>query len=334
MTLGCAGFDAGLNLTCEGFEWFKILITDVELASCLSFDALVTFSVTQTCSSKTITLEPNVRFGDTACFALHLAWDYTGTSTDFSLNSLKVNGLSLSYTWNGLTFFGATSFNPIYGSLGGYYLADPVKSPKTYGFFVPDTSFSKTDFCMDHTTCGAGWGKGYYVQVCYPEEYYDIWELFGLQATGDGCCGGNYSWEVDFCFGDRKTLIADSFWFWYKDEDGNSYQYNEGTPATRTEPAVSGSAKPYCEDDDVTYGVAYYDALGNSLFGWVKTDADLTLPIWANFDLAFSVALDVYGCLVLSRRLVLSLSLRTQDSHERRFNTDARLRSPELCRAW
>ncbi len=294
MTLGCAGFDAGLSLTCDGFDWFKVLITDIELAPCVSFDALITFSVTQTCSSKTITLEPNVRFGDTACFTLRLAWDYAGTSTDFSLNALKVNGLSVSYTWNDLSFFSATSFNPVYGSLGGYYLADPVKSPKTYGFFVPDTSFAETTFSTDYTCCAVP-GDGYYMQVCYPEEYYDIWEMFAIQATGDGCCGGDYSWEADFYFGDRKVLIADSFWFWYKDEDGNSYEYNKGTPATRTEPVVLGSGTPYCEDDAVTYGVAYYDAPGDSLFGWVKTEVEAVVPIFSSFDVTFGSVVTVYG---------------------------------------
>ena len=89
-------------------------------------------------------------------------------------------------------------------------------------------------------------------------------------------------------------MIVDSFWFWYKDEDGNSYQYNPGTPATRTEPAVV-TAPPFCEDDDVTYGVAYYDAPGNTLFGWVKTDASFTFPIGPDFNLSFSAAFDVYG---------------------------------------
>jgi hypothetical protein len=295
ISLGCAQFDAGLNITCEGFDWFKVLITDIELSSYLSFDTLITFSVTQTGTSKTITLEPDIKIGDTTCVTLHLAWDYTETTANFSIDALKVNGFSTSYAGNGFTFFSATSFNPIYESSGGYYLGAPVASPTTYGFFVPDKNFAKTDFCMDAATCGANWGKGYYVQVCYPEEYYDIWELMGFRVTGDGCCGEDYSWQVLLYFGDRKTLIADSFWFWYKDEDGNSYQYNPGTPATRTEPFVSGSGRPYCEDNDVSYGVAYYDTFGNSLFGVVKVEANAVIPVFSSFNLTSGIALTVYG---------------------------------------
>lgn len=289
MNLGCANFDVGLSLDCSvGFEWLKILLTDMELSPSLSFDALLEFGFNQTGSYKAIAIEPKVKIGNTGCFSFQLALDYTGTTTAFSLNALKINGISMSYSWNGLAFTSVTSFNPVYGSLGGYYLADDVASPTTYGFFIPDKNFTKDKF--DTST-----GKGYYTQVCFPEEYYDLWEMLILEGQGDGCCGGRYNWAIKTYFGDRKVLIADSFWFWYKDEDGHSYQYNPGTPATRTEPAVLGSGAPYCEDDDVTYGVAYYDAPGDTLFGWVKTDAELYIPISANFDLTFSMAVNVYG---------------------------------------
>jgi len=289
MSLGCAEFDVGLNITCEGFDWLKVLITDIELAPCVSFDMLITFET----QSKSMTIEPNVRFGDTACFTVHLVLDYGGNVTGFSLDALKINGFSMSYTWNGITFASATSFNPVYESLGGYYLGPPVNSPTTYGFFVLDKNFAKTEFCIG-TGCAAGTGSGYYMQVCYPEEYYVIWELYTIKTSGDGCCGGDYSWEVDFYFGDRKVLIADSFWFWYKDDEGNSYQYNSGSPAVVTAPTVTGSP-PYCEDDDVNYGVAYYDADENALFGLVKTDVDVVIPISASFDLTFGTAINIYG---------------------------------------
>ena len=289
VTLGCAKFDAGLNITCEGFNWLKILVTDIELSPFVGFDALVTFSITQTASQKTISLEPDILFGDTGCFTFHLAWDYTGTATDFSLQGLIINGISMSYTWNGLTFTSATSFNPVLGP-SGYYLAADVNSPTTYGFFVPDKSFSKDKF-------NTSTGEGYYRQVCYPEEYYDIWEMFTIETSGDGCCGGDYEWKVNTYFGDRKSLIVDSFWFYYKDEDGNFYVYNTGSsnPAVITPPTVSGSAAPYCEDDDVSYGVAYYDADENTMFGWVKTDADVVVPISASIHLRFGIALNTYG---------------------------------------
>jgi len=287
MNLGCAEFDVGLKFTCAGFDWFKILITGAELSSCISFDALITFGITQTQSYKAIAIEPKVKIGNTGCFSFQLALDYTGTTTAFSLNALKINGISMSYSWNGLTFTSVTSFNPVYESLGGYYLAAPVASHTTYGFFIPDKNFTKDKFNIT--------GEGYYTQVCFPEEYYDIWEMFILEGSGDGCCSGTYNWEIKTYFGDRKVLIADSFWFWYKDEDGHSYQYNPATPATRTEPAVLGSGAPYCEDDDVSYGVAYYDAAENALFGLVKSEIEAVIPIFSSFDVTFSSAITVYG---------------------------------------
>jgi len=286
LSLGCVDFDAGLSFDCSmGFEWLKILLIDIQVSPSLSYDALLDFGFNQTGSYKLLTIEPKLHLGPACCLTFHLDLD---SAPAYFLDALKINGISMSHTWNGVTFTSLTSFNPVYESLGGYYLADDVASPTTYGFFVPDTIFPKTAF--DSTT-----GVGYYTLVCFPEEYYDIWEMFIIEGQGDGCCGGTYNWAIKTYFGDRWLMIVDSFWFWYKDEDGNSYQYNPGTPATRTEPVVRGSAPPYCEDDAVTYGVGYYDAPENTLFEWVKTDVNLTLPLWANFRLSLSAAFDVYG---------------------------------------
>ena len=296
MTLGCANVDLGLSFSRDGFDWLNILLTDIDIEGLplLSFDTLVTFA-TQT---KLIVVEPTIMFGANGCFTFHLALDWS--LTGFSVNGLIINGFSMSYVWNGIAFASATSFNPVYESLGGYYLAAPVRSPTTYGFFVPDKYFSKDSFSVD-IDCTASTGTGYYKQICFPEEYYEIWEKFSIQASSDGCCGGKTQWKVTAYFGHRKAMIADSFWFWYKDEDGNSYQYNAWTPATRTEPVVSD-----CEDDAVTYGVAYYDADGNTLFGLVKTDIDVIIPISTSIDLAFGTTIDVYGWEGL--KLGLSLS--------------------------
>ena len=58
---------------------------------------------------------------------------------------------------------------------------------------------------------------------------------------------------------------------------------------------ISGSAKPYCEDNDVTYGVAYYDALGNTLLGWVKAEANAVIPIFSSVNVTPGIAFTVYG---------------------------------------
>ncbi len=282
MSLGCAQFDVGLNMTHEGFDWFKILVTDIELFPFLYLDTLITFTTT----SQEIVLEPALCLGDTGSVTLHLDLDWN--AADASLNGLIFNGISMSCNWSGLTFSSATSFNPVLAP-SGYYLAADVNSPTTYGFFVPDKNFAKEEFSC--TT-----GVGYYAEVCYPEEYYNIWEMLTIESSTEGCRDEDCKWEVNTYFGDRQILIADSFWFWYKDEDGESYKYNtEDTPAKVTAPIVSGSAKPYCEDDNVSYGVAYYDADENTMLGWVKTDVDLVIPLSPGVQLAFGAAVSVYG---------------------------------------
>jgi len=295
MMLGCANIDLGLSLSYDGFDWLKILLTDIDIEGLplLSFGTSVTFAT----QAKSIVVEPTITVGANGCFTFHLALDRS--LTGFSVNGLIINGFSMTYVWNGITFTSATSFNPVYESLGGYYLAAPVKSPTTYGFFVPDKEFSKDSFSVDIGCC-ANTGTGYYKQICFPEEYYEIWEAFSIQASSDGCCGGISRLKVTPYFGHHKALIADSFWFWYKDEDGNSYQYNPLTPATRTEPVLSD-----CEDDAVTYGAAYCDTDGNSLFDLVKTDVDVAIPISTSIDLSFGTTINVYGW----ERLELGFSL-------------------------
>lgn len=288
MDFGCADVDLGLNITCGGFDWVKVLLTDIELAPCLTLDALITFE-TQT---KSITMEPLVTLEAGGCFAFKVLCDYTVTNGAFSIDGLKINGISMSYSWNGVSFSSATSFNPVLGP-SGYYLAADVNSPTTYGFFIPDKNFSKDKFNTNTR-------DGYYTQVCYPEEYYDIWEMFTIETTGDGCCGGSYDFKVNTYFGDRKVLVADSFWFWYKDEDGKSFSYNTvGAVAAGASlvqaPTVSGSGVPYCEDNDVNYGVAYYDADEDTLFEWVKTDAEIIVPVSTAIELTFGVDVTTYG---------------------------------------
>ena len=279
ITFGCAQVDVGVNFSCSGFDWFKVLVTDIDVLPILSLDALIKFSTAE----KTFSLDPNLTIAGNSCISFKLAWDWDAAGS--MLAGLKINGVSLSYAWGNVTFATMTSFNPVYDSLGGYYLAAPVVSPTKYGFFVPDTSFGKDTFDTDTAV-------GYYTQVCYPDEYYDIWEAAIISTQGDGCCGGSYSFRITTYFGDRKLLEVNSFGFLYADEDGDSYGYN---PVDITTPAVLGSAVPYCEDDAVNYGVGYYDAPANTLFGWVKTDAAIVIPISASFDLTFSSAINIYG---------------------------------------
>jgi len=283
LSFGCATIDTGLNMTCDGFGWLKVLAKGIAVSPLLDFDALLTFQT----QSKSITIEPQLNLGNNMCFTFHAAWNWDPSTP--SVVGFTLNGISFSYTLDNLTFTSATSFNPTYESLGGYYIADHVSSPTSYAFYVPDTNLP-----FNHSD-----GTGYYVPVCFPNDYYLIWEKASVQGRWDGCCGGTLQWTINTYFGSHQELIANSFWFWYADESGDSYQYNTSVAgqygASVAPPAVLGSAKPYCEDDAVSYGVAYYNAGPDTLLGWVRTDASLSLPIGSSITMRCGLAVDAYG---------------------------------------
>jgi hypothetical protein len=41
--------------------------------------------------------------------------------------------------------------------------------------------------------------------------------------------------------------------------------------------------------------VAYYDTFGNSLFGWVKAEANAVIPIFSSVNVTPGIAFTVYG---------------------------------------
>jgi hypothetical protein len=288
MGFGCLELDVGISLLCSGFEWARFLISNIDLGPWIGLDTLMTFSMSPTGSRKTVELEPELKIGSSACVGFELVIQQLGTSSGTALDGVRLNGIRFSYDWNGIRFTEVTSFNPAYEALGGFYLAAPVASKTTHAFFVPDPVFAKNEF--DTST-----GEGYYKQVCYPEEWYDIRELISLEGSGDSCCGGGLQWAANIYFGDRKLLIADSFWFWYADEDGNSYQYNTTGNVNASAPAILGGDPPYCEDDDVSYGASYYDAPGDTLLGWIKADVSLQMTVAPGLELSFAMGVTVYG---------------------------------------
>ena len=288
MGFGCLEVDVGISILCSGFEWAKFLISNIDLGSWISLDTLATFSISQAGSRKTVEVEPELKLGSSTCIGFELVIQQSEIPSGMTLDGVRLNGIRFSYDWNGIRFTDVTSFNPVYEALGGYYLAAPVASTTTPAFLVPDPVFAKSEF--DTST-----GEGYYKQVCYPEERYDIWELISVESSGDSCCGGGFQWAANIYFGDRKLLIADSFWFWYADEDGNSYQYNTIGNANASAPAVLGGNPPYCEDNDVSYGVAYYDAPGDTLFGWAKADVSFQMAVAPSIELSFAMDVDVYS---------------------------------------
>jgi hypothetical protein len=110
----CADIAAEIAFDCSGFEYVEFSTGGIAVPNLpwLTIDAVLHFTMDE----KTLTLSPNVDFGDFACIDLDIDIDYTGGDMeDLSINSFVISGLSLTCDIGAVTFTGVSSFD---GGLG------------------------------------------------------------------------------------------------------------------------------------------------------------------------------------------------------------------------
>ncbi|MCK4682328.1 hypothetical protein KAT59_04815, partial [Candidatus Bipolaricaulota bacterium] len=133
-------------------------------------------------------------------------------------------------------------------------------------------------------------GSGYYEFVCVAKEYYKVWETFGIESTGDACCGGAFDFSIDIYFGTRYVLT------------GYAWDYECVVPTTPivgefrwgTGVAPSTWTSP-TRGDKLVKTSTYVDAGNGTLFGWVETEVAATFGIASNFSINFGLGVSVYG---------------------------------------
>jgi hypothetical protein len=218
----------------------------------------------------------------------------------------------MSYEFNGITFSADTSFNTTKHSIAGN-----VNSPDMVSFLVPATGF------YNKTTCGSSCcattgedehypsidsnGVGYYDIVCVPSEYYEIWEKFAIEASGDSCCGGSYDFTVTTYFGKPYTLDGFAWRYYFKSVDTTNYDVelgpwiwdknNSGLKEsdfyTWKAPADKSGSCWYVEQ--APNGSHYTKGSQDTLFGWAETEVSGTFGIASNFSLTGGLSVSVYG---------------------------------------
>ncbi len=95
--------DASIAFSQSGFDGvtFSVSGVDVPGISWLSFDLSLKFD--DGTAGKSLSVTPNISLGDWACIELY--YDLiTGTGTAVDIEGIEFYGVSLSYTWNGVTF--------------------------------------------------------------------------------------------------------------------------------------------------------------------------------------------------------------------------------------
>lgn len=176
MPFSCFNLLTHLSVSCTGFNYALFEINDIDLG--LSWLNLKWVDVTFTTNSKSVNTVFDINVGKTACITPYFALESTGTQiaqiTGFSLKALK-----FSYTWDNVTF----KAGHIFGNDGWY----------------PYLNYTTTKYY--------GWtwdGELSTLPNCTVPKNYD--EYFGLQATGDSCCGGSFTFSAFAWFDTGNSL--------------------------------------------------------------------------------------------------------------------------------
>ena len=167
--------------TCvSGFEWVRFEVGEICTGlSWLSLDLELTLNI----QTKSIVVTPSVVLGDCVCIDTYLdirtgAADDTLYGAFTSITGISLYGVGVSYTWQGITFKALTVLDT-----GRYVLTTPQ-----YGSVI--ASIAEV---VD---------KGY-------DYYPDYWELYSIEVTQDGCCGGLTSFLANTYFDENLTGIFD-----------------------------------------------------------------------------------------------------------------------------
>jgi len=173
--------DASLYLTMNcttGFSGMGVWLTNLE--SGLSWLNFSEIDIDFTLTSKSVSTYFGLNLGDTACIKPYWSIDLGG-GNHFTLDSLTLNALVLSYKFGAVTFKAGEIFDFTWASVSN-------GSVYTYGF-------SKT---------------GDITSTCIYNGAYD--EFFGIFVDGDACCGGAFKASVVSFF--NTALQGTSIFDW------------------------------------------------------------------------------------------------------------------------
>jgi len=148
-------------LTEAGFDFFKITLAGIELGlSWLEFDLTATFEL----QTKSVAMAPTFHLGTTTCLVPYVevltdAPDHTLYPPFTSFTGISLYGIGLEYSWGGVTVKDLTVFDT-----GRYAITTPE-----YGSVIEEIAEALE--------------RGHDVTA-------DTWELFSVEVSVDGCCGG------------------------------------------------------------------------------------------------------------------------------------------------
>ncbi len=298
ISFGCMNLDLAVDVTCSGFHYFKALVSDITFLPWISLDAGVKFTTT----SKEFSLCGSLISSADKCFSIDAAL----TTSDNDVTGIAIYGISMSYDFGGgITVSSDTAFNTTKHSIAGN-----VYSSQKTTFFFPLTGLYNTTTCgtsccattggNDHYPSINNDGVGYYNAKCYANEYYKIWESFGIEATGDSCCGGSYDITVDTYFGDQMVLDGFAWAYSFTNADtttynvSKSYTWGANPPTITLKPVKVGTDTCWYKEA-LGYNKHYSAGTATTLFNWAKTEISGSFDLASNFSLTGGLSVSAYG---------------------------------------
>jgi hypothetical protein len=304
-TVGCATFEAGLRITCDGFSWVALRAYDIDLGV---WGLLGDFTVKFTTLVKSVSFTLDFDL-DVVCFEIGTTLDYA----DYMVGGFSIDSLILDTEIGGVSFVSTTYFDgeisKVYDAANQITWLKPVTGMETSATSELPMASIDTEFV------------GYYDAVCLMTEYWSVWETFEISIDGDSCCGGAFDFTLETGMGTKKELHAAAWNYQYDDTAGSSVDINEsailiGAAVTTGDPvytviSVLGDADADnngtidlinfeatvgdTELEVLNYDTVYADASSDSLFAWVYTNVDMSVDLGTAWALTFGAEIDVYG---------------------------------------
>ncbi len=154
----CLDVLAYISFSCaKGFEGFGFWLTNIDIG--LGWLQLSEVDIDFTIDSKSLFLFWDAKLGDTFCVTPYITFE--GTDGGWSIEAITLNALTMTATFDGVTFLAGEIFDDTWR--GGH-----LSSTRDYGF----------------TMTGS---------LSYTCEYNDAYtEMIGVKIDGDSCCGGAF----------------------------------------------------------------------------------------------------------------------------------------------
>lgn len=164
----------------RGLEWVKFKLTDLSLCCGFTFDVEILYKI----DGKSVSVKPKYK-GLDGCITLYGGWDFSGSQ----FTGIGLHGLALKCKFGDCSEIGfLTAWAPAYfwvsayELLGGNYPA--MASAFLYRYYDTVQPLPR-------------WWRSYNTELFKTGEFEVIW----IKGCGAGCCGGQYSYEVDVFMG-------------------------------------------------------------------------------------------------------------------------------------